>query len=85
MPSDILELVLVVELVHDVFDDNELLDVVCLHSRERARVASKAKPPDSFVIICASKAGRLAIRVVLRIHECCVSSSGSCLMPYFIT
>ena len=64
------ELVLAVEVVNDVPDDNELLDVVCPHSHERARVASNAKPLDSFVIICASKAGRLAIRVILRIHKC---------------
>ena len=76
LPGDI-ELVLAVEGINDVFvdevlvlDDNELLDVVCPHSHERARVASKANPLDSFVAICASKAGRLAIRVVLEIHEC---------------
>ena len=68
---------LVVEGVNHVLDDEvlvpdyvELLDVVCPHSHERAREASKAKQQDSLVIICASKAGRLAIRVILRIHEC---------------
>ena len=90
LPGDI-DHGLVVEVINDVLDDdvlvlddNELLDVVCPYSHERARVDSKAKQVDSFVIICASKAGRLAIRVILRIHECCVSSSSYCSMPYFI-
>ena len=65
-------LVLVVEVVNNVLGDdvlvpgdNELLDVICPHSHERARVASKANQLDSFAIICASRAGRLAIRVIL--------------------